>query len=253
MLLTDGLPNDTEALRVYESAVLDVANMESIDLGAKLQLALDEITEDILDILLSHSTDATALQRRMTGAADVVVTPQMKRWHAVHTLEVFYRDAFHNQLNDRYGVKEREYNELSRVARLHTVRFGIGLVNAPIPQADQPSVTFTNGAPPSATYYIQVSWVSASGEEGAPSEVTAIVTGDGQVPLIQAVNPPSVATGFNVYVSLTQDNLMLQNSTPVPVGGFFSVNETGPVTGRAPGTGQAPDLYVTGGSNLNRG
>jgi hypothetical protein len=253
MLLTDGCPNDTEALRVYESAVLDIANMESIDLVVKLRLALDEIVEDVLDILLSHSTDMSALSRRMKGVSDVVVTPQLKRWHAVHALEVFYRDAFNNQLNDRYQVKSQEYRDLARIARLHTVRYGIGLVNNPIPQADLPVVTFTSGAPPSAVYYIQVSWVSGTGQEGAPSKLTAIQSGDGQVPVIQAVNPPQGATGFNVYVSLTDVNLQLQNSSPVAVSGSFVVNETGPVSGRAPGDGQTPDLYVTGGSNLIRG
>ena len=84
MLLTDVCPNDTEALRVYESAVLDVANMEAIDLNLKLRLALDEIVDDVLDILLSHSTDFTALSRRTKGVSDVVLTPQMKRWHALH-------------------------------------------------------------------------------------------------------------------------------------------------------------------------
>ena len=253
MLLNDGTPNDTEALRVYESAVLDVANMESIDLVIKLRLALDEIVEDVLDILLSHSTDISALSRRMKGVSDVVVTGQLKRWHAVHTLEVFYRDAFNNQLNDRYQDKFDEYHELSRVARLHTVRFGIGLVNNPIPRADLPKVTFTNGAPPAAVYYIQVTWVASSGQEGAPSKLTAIATADGQVPVIQAVNPPSSATGFNVYVSLTPDDLMLQNASPIAVGGSLTLNETGPVDGREPGNGQVPDLYVTGGSNLSRG
>ena len=253
MLLTDGCLNDTEALRVYESAVLDVANTEMIDLVVKLRLAQDEIVEDILDILLSHSTDASALTRRMKGVSDVVVTPQLKRWHAVHALEVFYRDAFNNQLNDRYEAKSQEYQELSRVARLHTVRFGIGLVNNPIPQADVPQVAFTSGAPPAAVFYIQVSWVSSTGQEGAPSKLTAAESADGQVPVIQAVNPPAGAVGFNVYVSLTNAGLQLQNASPVAVGGFFTLNEAGPVSGAAPGNGQTPDLYVTGGSNLTRG
>jgi hypothetical protein len=253
MLLTDGCPNDTEALRVYESSVLDIAYTESIDLVVKLHLALDEISEDVIDILLSHSTDATALVRRTKGVSDVVVTPQLKRWHALHTLEVFYRDAFNNQLNDRYQVKEQEYAELVRGARLLTVRYGIGLVNNPIPQADLPQVNFTNGPPPAASYYIQVSWVSSTGQEGAPSKLTAVDGNQGQLPVIQALNPPPVAAGFNVYVSLSPEGLMLQNSTPVAVGGSFTLNATGPVSGTAPGMGQVPDLYVTGGSNLNRG
>lgn len=253
MLLTDGCPNDTEALRVYESSVLDTANTESIDLVVKLHLALEEISEDVIDILLSHSTDWTALLRRTKGVSDVVVTAQLKRWHALHTLEVFYRDAFNNQLNDRYQVKAQEYAELARGARLHTVRYGIGLVNNPIPQADLPQVTFTNGSPPAASYYLQVSWVSSILHEGAPSKLTALDGAQGQVPVIQAVNPPPGAAGFNVYASLTPEGLALQNSTPVAVGGSFTLSQTGPVSGNAPGNGQVPDLYVTGGSNLNRG
>ncbi len=253
MLLTDGLPNDTESLRVYESGVLDVSNMEGIDLVVKLHLALEEISEDILDILLSHSTDMAAMLRRTKGVSDVVVSPQMKRWHALHSLEVFYRDAFNNQLNDRYQAKALEYQELARAARLHTVRFGIGLVNNPIPRADVPQVTFTFGSPSPASYYIQVSWVSATGQEGAPSILMAFDGAASQVPVIQAVNPPAGATGFNVYASLAPTGLALQNSSPVVVGGSFTLNESGPVSGMAPGNGQVPDSYVTGGSNFNRG
>ena len=43
-LLTDGNPNDTEGLRVFESAILDVAQVEAIDLDAKLCLATEEIS-----------------------------------------------------------------------------------------------------------------------------------------------------------------------------------------------------------------
>src|SRR5580704_4818274 len=128
MLLTDGSPNNTEDLRVYESAILGVANVEMIDLGVKLELAADEIAEDVLDFLLDHSgaepqvfsrwqLGTPAAWRRRMGVSDVVVTRQMKRWHAVHTLEIVYRDAFNNQLNDRYQAKFLEYQELSRSAR----------------------------------------------------------------------------------------------------------------------------------------
>jgi hypothetical protein len=41
MLLTDGNPNTAEDLRAYESAILGVANTESIDLGVKLELATE--------------------------------------------------------------------------------------------------------------------------------------------------------------------------------------------------------------------
>ena len=65
----------------------------------------------------------------------------MKRWHALHTLAIVYRDAFNNQLNDRYLAKWQRISELSRKARDDTtLQFGIGLVMTPIPQAQAPAI-----------------------------------------------------------------------------------------------------------------
>ena len=40
---------------MYESAILGLANVETIDLGVKLDLATEEIAEDVLDFLLDHA------------------------------------------------------------------------------------------------------------------------------------------------------------------------------------------------------
>jgi hypothetical protein len=255
MLLTDGSPNDNEALRVYESAILDVANIERIELAAKLGLALEEISEDVLDVLLDHTrgSDPQSTIRRTMGVSDVVVTAPLKRWHAVHTLETVYRDAFNNQLNDRYEAKFREYHELSRDARDHTYRFGIGLSSNPIPQAQMPIFAVVAGLLAGTTYYVQVSWTSSSGQEGAPSDVTTFDTPPGSLLVVTPVNPPAVATGFNVYLGLSPDAMALQTATPVPVGSSFTLPGSGLVAGAAPGTGQAPDIYVIGGPVMRRG
>ncbi len=255
MLLTDGSPNDTEALRVYESAILDVANTERLELDAKLGLALEEISEDILDVLLDHTrtSDPQSNIRRTLGVSDVVVTPQLKRWHAVHTLEVVYRDAFNNQLNDRYQAKFREYHELSRNARDHTFRFGIGLVLNPIPKANTPVVTFVPGSIPATRYYIQVSWVSAGGQEGAPSDAGVFDAPAGSLPVVSGVNPPGTAAGFNVYMGLALDSIQRQNAAAIPVGSTFTLAGAGLAAGVPPGSGQAADVYVVGGPGLRRG
>jgi hypothetical protein len=135
MLLTDGCPNTTEDLRVYESAVLDVSSEEEINLDTKLRLATEEISEIVLNILLDHTSIATGgdMLRRSLAVSDVVVTRQLKRWHALYTLAIFYRDAYNNQLNDRYLAKWNEYLLLVRSARETTLQYGIGLVTIPIP------------------------------------------------------------------------------------------------------------------------
>src|SRR3954471_18682882 len=149
-LLTDGNPNDTEALRVYEAAILDVSKVEMIDLDAKLCLATIEISQDVLDVLLGHAVayplrSSVGGDRRNIGVSDVVVSPQMRRWHALHSLAVVYRDAYNNQLNDRYKNKWEEYREQARGARERTLEFGIGLVAAPVPRAGTPVLGATAG------------------------------------------------------------------------------------------------------------
>jgi hypothetical protein len=171
----------------------------------------------------------------------------------VHTLEIVYRDTFNNQLNDRYQAKFLEYQQLSRNAREHTFRFGVGLVFHPVPEAALPVFSAVAGTLADATYYVQVTWVAAAGAEGAPSEVTTYDGSGGLIPVVSAVNPPVAATGFNVYMGTSAGVVTLQNSTPTAVGQNFTLPGSGVVTGRPAGSGQAPDIYVTGASMFRRG
>jgi len=259
-LLTDGNPNDTEALRVYETAILDVASVEMIDLDAKLCLATEEISQDVLDVLLDHSRTEYSLtqvpvsgNRRKIGVSDVVVSLQMKRWQALHTLAVAYRDAYNNQLNDRYGKKWEEYRELARAAKERTLAFGIGLVAVPVPQAGAPLLGTTVGTLLSTIYYVRVSWLSATGREGSASAVTNFQTTDNSLLTVATVNAPAVAAGWNVYLGLTISTVTLQNSAPLAIGATFTLPESGLLNGLSPGDGQAADMFVAGGRLLRRG
>lgn len=249
-LLTDGNPNDTEGLRVFESAILDVARVEGIDLNAKLCLATEEVSEDVLDLLLGHRSNVT---RRALGVSDVVVSSQMKRWQALHTLAVVYRDAYNNQLNDRYLNKWDEYRELARGARERTYGFGIGLVAAAIPRAGTPVLGMSTGTLAGALYFAQASWVSATGQEGSVSAATNFQTTDNSALTVAAGNAPAVAVGWNIYLGATLSTMTLQNRSPLGIGSTFILPGSGLVTGRAPGDGQAADMYVTGARILRRG
>jgi hypothetical protein len=255
MLLTDGNPNATEDLRAYESAVLSVAHTETIDLGVKLGLATEEIAQDVVNFLLNRAAekDPHAATRRFAGVWDVVVTRQMKRWHALHTLAILYRDAFNNQLNDRYQAKFAEYRELAVHARERTYLFGVGLVREPLAAAAAPVVNFASGPFEARTYFGQVAWASAAGVEGAPSEITSFDAPAASVPVVAAVNAPANASGFHVYLGPTPDTVTRQTATPVAAGGSFTLPSSGLVEGPAPGEGQAPDVYLTGGPVLRRG
>ena len=254
MLLIDGSPNTIDELRVYESAVADVAHTEMIDLTVKLDLSTEEVAQDVLDFLLDRrGADPRAAVRRGIGVSDVAVTRQLKRWHAVHALEIFYRDAFNNQLNDRYQEKFREYHRLSKNARERTFHFGVGLALIPLPQAPPPVLSAVAGPIPQTTYYVRASWTGLDGQEGTPSEMTTYTAPAGALPVAQMVNPPTGATGFNVYLGLAPEIVTLQNTTPVPIGQSFLLPGTGLIEGRAPGQGQAGDIFISGMWMLRRG
>lgn len=254
-LLTDGNSNDTEALRVYESSILRVADVESINLDVKLRLSTEEIAQDVLDVLIEQTspTDPQALMRRQKGVSDVAVSSQMKRWHALHTLETVYRDAYNNQLNDRYRMKWEEYQELGRDARERTLRYGIGLVANPLPIPGLPQFGIALGSVASTTYYVQGTWVSAQGQESTPSRLTNYTTVANSLLTVLLPNPPAAATGWNVYVGVNPWPLALQNTAPLALGSVFTLSATGPASGPPPGDGQTADTYVSGGTTLRRG
>ena len=255
MLLADGCPNTVEDLRVYESAILDLARTETIDLKTKLGLAAEEVSEEVLDFLLDAGrvTDPQAGSRRQIGVGDVAVTRQLKRWHAVHTVMLVYRDALHNQLNSRYWEQYCDYRKLTRDARAQTERFGVGIVASPIPRAAKPVLSTDAGAAAGATFYVRVVWVDAFGREGAPSEPMALEVPDGSVLVVNAADPPAVAAGYNVYIGVSEAELARQNASAVAIGTPFTMPIGGLIAGPAPGDGQAPDSYATATRILRRG
>ena len=130
---------------------------------------------------------------------------------------------------------------------------GIGLVSTPLPIPNLPLFGYVAGLIAATTYYVQATWVSAQGQESAPSPITTYTTVDGSLLTVELSDPAAGATGWNVYIGLDAWPLSLQNSAPVGIGSMFTLAAEGLFAGASPGTGQSPDYYVTGGRMLRRG
>ncbi len=234
MLLTDTPAIEIEDLADHETSILDTASTEGINLTVKIGLARDEVG-------LQMQSRFPQLGLVNIGLMDVVITPALRLWLIFHTLEIVFRDAYHNQLNDRYKAKWDEYKDLSTFASGLLFQIGIGTVVDPIPQADPPRLRLVPGSLTPAKYFVQVAWRNVSGEEGNPSQMTALDVTAGNTLHVQAVNPPSNAASWNVYAGATPDNLFLQN--PAPLSPSASWTAPGPAlltSGPQPGTGQQP-------------
>src|SRR5713226_7637352 len=139
MLFTDSPAIGIQDLADHETAILDTAHVEGIDLTIKIGLARDEVGLQ----LLAHFPQLGLVN---IALKNIVITPALRLWLVFHTLEIVYRDAYHNQLNDRYKAKWDEYKDLSAFASGLLFRVGIGTVVDPIPQAVRPQLSLVGGA-----------------------------------------------------------------------------------------------------------
>ena len=207
-LFSDGPIVNVLDLQSYESAILSVANIEAIDLGAKITLAQDEIATQLNLFLLQRlpsQTLALPVRRRST-LDEIVVTPPLKQWHAHKALAMTFRDAYNNQLNDRYRAKVTEYEQLAKLSREIYLRTGVALAADPIVKASPPEVATVAGPGAAASYYVAVTWVNRAGQEGAPSDVGQASTEAGELLVVRTVSPPPNVVGWNVYLGAAPEH-----------------------------------------------
>lgn len=242
-LFVDGPAATIDDLTNQDCGFLEVAQTCGINATVKLALAHEEITTD-LELWLEHSrpTAADMIWRPSLRIEQIVVTAPLKRWETMQSLALFYRDAYFSQFADRYQAKWDEYATLTRAAYEKFLANGMGLVNDPIRQAVPPQLASVPGPQKGGTFYASVSWVNATGQEGAPSVASSIAIPDGNLMTVSATNPPANARGFNVYAGANLSALTQQNNTFLPLNGSYTFVPGFVNSGNLPGLGQKPDF-----------
>jgi hypothetical protein len=251
MLFTDGNPANSETLRTYEAALLSVAATEGIDLDAKLEIASEQIGDE-LEIWFKH-TGTNPWIWTPPPLGSVFVSPALRRWHAFQTLETVYRDAYFQELNDRFKGKWRMYGELRREARDQCFAVGIGIVGSPIPKGPAPSSSLALGDSDGNPVYVQLTWVAASGVEGTPGDVGTFAVSAGSQLVVTITELAPMGCGWNVYAGATADQLTLQNNSPLGQSALWAQASPPRTDGAATGSGQTPDYYLVDYGRLQRG
>lgn len=253
-LFTDGAISTAWDLQEYDASVLSVASTEGIDVTGKVNLAQKDLANELILFLLRRATfrDYPPNIRRSRGLADVVVTDALRQWHIYKTLAMVYRDAYNNQLNDRYQGKWNEYEQLSKESSRTYFRLGVGVVADPIPRASVPTLETGAGGGAGGSYYAAASWVNSAGEEGSPSNYAEVSTSAGQSLTVTLSGCPPNVTGWNVYVGTSPSTVTRQNSSPLSTGGSWTV--TGVISTGAPlPAGQKPSWFIVDHSTIERG
>lgn len=253
-LLSDGSISQLDDLSNYESIILEVAHTEHINLLTKLELAKQELATELAAFLALN----TEQRQGGTGSAglearNVAVTPALRQWHTFQSLALVYRDAYNSHFNDRYLGKWKEYERLARWAYSRVCEAGVGMVFDPLAKAAPPVLGSTSGEVRAAMYWVAVSWLNLAGEEGCVSEPAVASLPEGRRPTVGVSDPPASATGWNVYVGPSAEEMLLQNEAPLAVGETWTMPEAGLQPGRRPGNGQTPAYFVTVRRVLQRG
>jgi hypothetical protein len=250
-LFTDGPISSAQDLQEYDSSVLNVANAEGIDVAVKVTLAQQDLGNELM-LFLFRRAPSREYCGRSPGLADVVVTEALQQWHVLETLALVYRDAYYNQLNDRYQGKWNEYEQLAKASSRTYFQLGVGMVADPIPMAPVPQLSTVPGSGVEETLYVVATWVNAAGQEGAPSDNAALNIPAGAVLVVTLTGPPQNAVGWNAYVGLSPSTLTLQNNTPLALGSSWTM--TGPLSpGAAPAMGQQPAWFIVDHRVIERG
>jgi hypothetical protein len=262
-LFTDAPISTLDQLAAQDTAVLDVASNEGIDASAKISLAQQELGVELTSAFSRSAFSSTSPSLWWPGSVatslsvlqlpNIVVTPPLQLWHTFRTLALIYRDAYGNQLNDRYAAKWKEYQDLAKWASTMLFQTGIGVVSDPITVAGSPEVDLLSGLQPATMYYVQVAWLNSSGEEGMASPVTSINAPDQNSVQVRPINPPANAVAWNVYAGMSVDSITLQSTSPLGIDQTWLMPSSGLVQGRSPASGQEPNYYSQAPRFLQRG
>jgi hypothetical protein len=181
------------------------------------------------------------------------VTDALRQWNIHKALALVYRDAYNNQLNDRYQGKWNEYEQLAKASARKYFELGVGLVADPMPKAGTPLLASNAGNGSGGTFYASATWVNSEGQEGTPSGFAALTLSAGQVLTVTLAGvAPQNAKGWNVYVGTSPSNATLQNANPMAAGSTWTMSG-GLITGVAIPSGQAPAWFIADNRKIERG
>ena len=250
-LFTDGNIATLNDLRGYETAILDLASSEGIDLGAKLALAHREIGFEILSFLLTQRY-ALANQRNLDC---VIVTDPLPHAEIMWALGLVYRDAYNSQLNDRYEGKWKQYTDLSRRALSQYFDIGVGLTTCPIPKPEPPNAQLTSGGSLAAvTYNIQVAACGLDGFTGALSDPLFLHAPDStRLSVSFGGELPQRSIGWFLYIGTGQSGPVRQNDQPMSEGTVWTCPDNGPASGLPAVRIQQPETWAMQQRRLLRG
>lgn len=242
-LLTDSDLITVRDLLAWESDLLETADRERVELETKIDLGTAEIRTEVEAELDKIPRNGSGGGASAVSAANTVATPGLLRWAHSRILELFCFECYGHQLNDRFRMKFEHYRKQAEAARRDYLLRGIGVVDLPLPKPSALSFAPCPGSLPAGTYYFAAAWTNGRGQQSSLGTLATATLNSAAGLVLEAMNAPATASGWNVFAGNTPDLLYRQNTAPVALGSPWT--QTGILNLSMPFlSGQTPDRYL---------
>lgn len=242
-LLTDQELITTRDLLKHENDLLETADRERVEIETKISLAIDEIsteTETELEKVLNSGTPGSGAA---VSVRNVVATPPLLRWLKSRALSLFYFACYGNQLNERFKTKFEHYRKASEATKADYLQRGIGISDSPLAKPGALESEVGSGTVPPGAYYFAATWVNSRGQESALGTAGSVLLSAASGILLRPAPAPETATGWNLYMGRSADELYRQNAAPLAIADAW--NHPGAIAEEVPpGSGQPPDRHL---------
>lgn len=242
-LLTDHEVITARDLLDYENDLLETADRERVEIETKIALAIDEISTETETELEKVASSGPSGSSTSVSVRNVVATPALLRWLKSRALSLFYFACYGNQLNERYKTKFEHYRKGSETSKTDFLQRGIGVSDSPLPKPDAVVSETGTGGLPAGAYYFAATWVNSRGQESALGTAGSLLLSAAGSIRLRPPAAPEGATGWNVYVGQTAEEMYRQNSAPLAITEAW--DQPGELAAEAlAGSGQQPDRYL---------
>lgn len=242
-LLIDRRTSELRDWIAYDSKLIELLEEDNGGLGAKGILAQEIVESEMLELLIRQVGSSPMGARQQLRA--IVVGPELKRWHGFTTLQLFYADLAARAVNSAHAAQAVYFERLSAQAKTHLLSTGIGYVTNPLPAPTTPPLRSIQAFGPERTLRAKIAFEGPNSTHSGGSELFILDIAAGHSVAIGPVSVPNGATGWNLYIGSSEEELRLVNTSPLGSSEVIELNAAQPSVDApaAPPLGQVAEAF----------
>jgi len=248
-LFSDDGPSGLSDWLSYDSKLRYLSEQEITSTESKSVLAKSEIESEVTAFLLANIEEPDFRVHEMVKG--LVVTEPLKRWHVMHTLQLYYNDLASLQVNGAHQERASYYQTRVLEAKAMLFELGVGLVSTAVPQPGEPIVIKSPGSHETKNKKARTQFFGVTEKPGKASNEFWLSSEGGESIEITYDTLPAGVYGWKLFIEGPAETFFSVTPKNVPAGAKLNIS-TMPLTLGAAllAEGQEPERYIRSNSLL---